>query len=288
MLITASFLNYSIDKFDVMIYITSMININKNYEVKVMSNKINNAKNLYIRGIQDGEIDEVLSNYMGESYTQHSTGVGEGKEGFRAFFLDFFKRNPKREIQIVRAIEDGDFVFLHVLQNLNDGSVKWITMDVFRANEAGKIVEHWDVIDAYPECIVNEDPILGEFCVKDLEKTESNKKTIRLFLTEVLQNKELDKYHDYVSNDIVEHSQWIQQENTDFKEAIKKFGIYYDFVFKVIGEGDHEVAYSQVIVAGKAYAIFDLFRLKDGKIVEHWDNREIVPSRDELTNSGKF
>ncbi len=43
----------------------------------IMSEKLNNAKNLYIRGIQDGELEEVLSCYMGESYTQHSTGVGE-------------------------------------------------------------------------------------------------------------------------------------------------------------------------------------------------------------------
>ena len=43
----------------------------------IMSEKLNNAKNLYIRGIQDGKLEEVLSCYMGEIYTQHSTGVGE-------------------------------------------------------------------------------------------------------------------------------------------------------------------------------------------------------------------
>ena len=254
----------------------------------IMSEKLNNAKNLYIRGIQDGELEEVLSCYMGESYTQHSTGVGEGKEGFKAFFIDFFKRNPKRDIQIIRAIEDGEFVFLHVLQNLNGGSLKWITMDIFRADNNGRIIEHWDVIDAYPKKIVKEDPILGEFSIKDLGKTDCNKKRVRLFLTEVLQNKESDKYYDYVSEDIIEHSQWLQDKNTDFITAADKFGIYYDFVFKVIGEGNYVVAYSQVIVEGRAYAIFDLFRLEEGKIVEHWDNREIVPSREELTNSGKF
>lgn len=50
---------------------------------------------------------------------KHSTGVKDGKEGFANFFTDFFKRNPKREIKIVRAFEDGNFVFLHVHQNLS-------------------------------------------------------------------------------------------------------------------------------------------------------------------------
>lgn len=63
-----------------------------------MSHQLDNAKNLYLRGIRDGEIKEVHENYMGASYTQHSTGVPDEKEGFAAFFEDFFKRNPKREI----------------------------------------------------------------------------------------------------------------------------------------------------------------------------------------------
>ena len=48
------------------------------------------------------------------------------------------------------------------------------------------------------------------------------------------------------------------------------------------------VAYSQADIAGEKYALFDIFRLKDGKIVEHWDNKEIVPPRSELVNWGKF
>ena len=48
------------------------------------------------------------------------------------------------------------------------------------------------------------------------------------------------------------------------------------------------VAYSQADIVGEKYALFDIFRLKDGKIVEHWDNKEIVPPRSELVNWGKF
>lgn len=86
-----------------------------------MSRQMENAQKLYLRGIRDGAVDEVLSDYMGATYTQHSTGVKDGKAGFAEFFQDFFRRNPKREIEIVRAFEDGPYVFLQVYQNLNEG-----------------------------------------------------------------------------------------------------------------------------------------------------------------------
>ena len=107
-----------------------------------MSKKLQNATNLYLCGIRDGAVDEVLNNYMGKTYRQHSTGVYDGKEGFKAFFTDFFKRNPKRDIQVVRAFEDGEYVFMHVYQNLNHGEAKWITTDIFHADEEGRIIEH--------------------------------------------------------------------------------------------------------------------------------------------------
>ena len=140
-----------------------------------MLKKVENAKNLYLRGIRDGEVQEVLDNYMGDTYTQHSTGVKDGKEGFREFFEDFFKRNPKRDIRIVRCLSDGLYVFLHVYQNLNEGVAQWVTTDLFRSDENGRIVEHWDVIEAYQKNESGPDPIFGEFDVQDIEKTEDNK-----------------------------------------------------------------------------------------------------------------
>lgn len=68
-----------------------------------MATNLQNAINLYERGIRDGEVQEVLDNYMGSTYTQHSTGVRDGKEGFAEFFADFFRRNPKRDIRVVRS-----------------------------------------------------------------------------------------------------------------------------------------------------------------------------------------
>ena len=106
-----------------------------------MNKKLENARNLYLRAIRDAEVDEVLENYMGESYRQHSTGVPDGKAGFAQFFNDFFKRNPDRDIQIIRDFTDGNYVFMQVLQNLNGGTVQWVTADIFKADQNDRIIE---------------------------------------------------------------------------------------------------------------------------------------------------
>ena len=114
-----------------------------------MSKQVENAQNLYIHAIQDGCVAEAQAQSVGDTYIQHSTGVPDGKEGFAAFFANFFERHPKREMKIVRTIEDGNIVFVHVHQYLNGGEAQWVTTDTFRADENGRIVEHWDVIDEY-------------------------------------------------------------------------------------------------------------------------------------------
>ncbi len=245
-----------------------------------MSKKLQNATNLYLRGIRDGAIDEVLNKYMGESYRQHSTGVSEGKEGFKAFFTDFFKRNPERDIQVVRAFEDGEYVFMHVYQNLNQGQAQWITTDIFHADEDGRIIEHWDVIDAFHQ----DDKVFGSFEIKDEELTEFNKSVVRTYLTEVMQNPKLDTFRQYVDDEMKEHDLNI----THYAKWIQEQDVQYDFVFKVLGAGNYVVAYSKVSIDYHDYALFDIFRLDQGKIVEHWMNKEIMPAYAELTNSGKF
>lgn len=245
-----------------------------------MSKKLQNATNLYLRGIRDGAIDEVLNNYMGKTYRQHSTGVSEGKEGFKAFFTDFFKRNPERDIQVVRAFEDGEYVFMHVYQNLNQGQAQWITTDIFHADEDGRIIEHWDVIDAFHQ----DDEVFDSFEIKDEELTEFNKSVVRTYLTEVMQNPKLDTFRQYVDDEMKEHDLNI----THYAKWIQEQDVQYDFVFKVLGAGNYVVAYSKVSIDYHDYALFDIFRLDQGKIVEHWMNKEIMPAYAELTNSGKF
>ena len=69
-----------------------------------MSAKKDNALGLYMEGIRDGNALEALNKYTGRRYTQHSTGVANGKQGFLDFFTPFLERTPKRDIRVIRLI----------------------------------------------------------------------------------------------------------------------------------------------------------------------------------------
>ena len=256
-----------------------------------MSQKLENAKNLYIQGIKEGKM-EVVKKYSGDRYTQHSTGVADGAQGFMDFFKGFLERTNDRDIRIIRAIEDGNFVFVHVYQDIDNGTAKWVTTDMFDTDENDKLVEHWDVIAAYKEAnetVSGNDMVLGDFEIKDLDKTEQNKALVRSFFVEVFQNGKHGELEKYISSEkYIQHNPNVP----DGIEAVKQFlatqDFQYDFIFKVIGQGDHVVSYSKATYNGMELAVFDIFRIENGKIVEHWDNMEPIPPRNEWANTGKF
>ena len=110
---------------------------------------------------------------------------------------------------------------------------------------------------------------------------------VRIFLTEVVQNHSMNRFDHYVSDSLIQHDIQFGQTAADWKSYIMDHDVTNDFVFKTIGQGNFVVSYSNVLIDGTAYAQFDLFRLEDGKIAEHWSNKEPVPARQELINSGK-
>ena len=256
-----------------------------------MSQKLENAKNLYMEGIKEGDIDAV-HRYSGDRYTQHSTGVADGAQGFVDFFKGFLERTTDRDIRVVRAIEDGNYVFVQVYQDIDNGTAKWITADLFDTDSNDKLIEHWDVIAAYvdpADTVSGNDPVLGDFEIKDLDKTEENKALVRSFLVDIFQNKQHQNLDTYVSSETyIQHNPHVPNGIEAVEGFLKTQDFNYDFVFKVIGQGDHVVSYSQGTYNGQEMAIFDLFRIADGKIVEHWDNMEPVPPRSEWANTGKF
>ncbi len=257
--------------------------------------RLEHAIGLYMEGIRDGNYEEAIHKYTGDRYTQHSTGVKDGKEGFIEFFSDFVKRNPVRDIQVVRSIVDERYVFLQVFQDINHGEAKWVTTDFFDFDDQQKIIEHWDVIAEY----VDQTPsghttIDGSTEIKDLDKTKANKELVRNLIKDILMpGGDLSKLEDYISKD-----QYIQhkKEVPDGLEVFKKWATHanrplnYEEIVLLVGQGNFVATLCKARwkdeQLDQEYAQVDIFRIENGKVVEHWDNVEPVP--EVHANSGKF
>jgi len=260
-----------------------------------MGARLENAKALYIEGIRDGNYVEAINKYTGERYTQHSTPVRDGREGFTEFFADFIERNPDRDIEIVRGFEDGQYVFLHVVQKLNGGKSRWVTADIFDTDDQARMIEHWDIIGEWTdESVSGHTQVDGPTQPTDLGKTEENKALVAGFINDVLKNGEFDKLTDYVSTETyIQHNPQVG-DGLDglgaFIESLAKQGLSmsYQQVHKVVGSGNFVAALSKMNFAGADMAVIDLFRVDSGRIVEHWDVMEEILPEDQWVNSGKF
>jgi predicted SnoaL-like aldol condensation-catalyzing enzyme len=106
----------------------------------------------------EGNPRKAVEIYVGEKYIQHNPLVGDGKQAFIEYFERMAREFPNKSIEFVRAVAEDNLVALHTHQKWPEGE-EYVTMDFFRFDEKGKIVEHWDAIQQIPEKSANGNPM---------------------------------------------------------------------------------------------------------------------------------
>ena len=226
-----------------------------------------------------------------DHYTQHNLGAADGLAGFGALLAALPPNSAK--VNTVRVFEDGDYVFSHTAYDFFGPKIGF---DIFRF-ENGKIVEHWDNLQETPASAnpSGNTMIDGVTTASDVDKTEANKALVAQFVDDILVSGKLDRLAAYFDGDnYIQHNPQIANGLSGLGsalEALAKAGITmkYDTVHKVLGDGNFVLVVSEGSFGGKPTSFYDLFRVENGKIAEHWDTLETIPPQSEWKNqNGKF
>ena len=243
-----------------------------------------------LKAIETGDEASVLV-VNADKYVQHNPQTEEGGEGLAELFKRLSKTSPS--VNVVRIFSDGDYVFGHTEYEFSSSSVGF---EVFRF-EGDHAVEHWDNIQSLmgPN-LSGHSMVSGETQVSDLNKTEENRQLVKTFISEILISgifDQLDKFID--ANTYIEHNPRLADGLLSLHSALsaqphdKITSIQYDKLHRLLVEGNFSLTVCEGLRDGILTSFYDLWRVADGKIVEHWDTTETVPPHSEWKNeNGKF
>jgi predicted SnoaL-like aldol condensation-catalyzing enzyme len=224
-------------------------------------------------------------------YVQHNLSLPDGVQGIagvlRSQPVGSFKAS------VLRAFEDGDHVFTHTAYDFFGPKVGF---DVFRF-EQGLIVEHWDnLMPVQPANKSGRTLIDGSCQIGELDRSAANKHLVKKFFTDNILNG-AGTFTQYIDPAIAQHN----PDGADGLQGLAEMMVFftsgartmrYDKIHKVLGEGNFVLLMSEGLYGpggGAPTSFYDLFRVDNGKLVEHWDVLEPIPPRGQWQNgNGKF
>ncbi|MEM7269095.1 MAG: nuclear transport factor 2 family protein [Pseudomonadota bacterium] len=232
---------------------------------------------------------------LAPDYVQHNPAVPTGAAPILGFIPAL--KDSGIEVATHRVIAEGDLVVLHsTYENAQAfGAPTLVAFDVFRV-EDGRVAEHWDNLQAPPaETASGRSMTDGPTEISDPDKTAANKALVEAFARDILMGENPGAITDYIApgpENYLQHNPMVGDGLAALGAAMKAMAeqgsaMAYTKVHKVVAEGDFVFTMSEGSLGETPTAFFDLFRVADGKIVEHWDVISSIP--DEMAHqNGKF
>ena len=239
---------------------------------------------------------EKAKSLLAEGYIQHNLAYGTGRDAFVGSVEYLASAPVKTTVNNIRAFEDGDKVFLQTVYNFA-GAGEQVAFDIFRFDEDGEIAEHWDnlatlAVEPNPS---GHTQIDGTTEITDLDKTEENRELVENFLYDVMQGNNPDKTADYFDGDTyIQHNTAIADGVSGLNEALTALAeqgiqMIYDETHMVLAQGNYVLAVSEGTYGGAPTSYYDLWRVENSKIAEHWDVMETIADESTWQNqNGKF
>lgn len=238
---------------------------------------------------------DAASQLLATDYIQHNTAVPTGAAPIVGFIPAL--EDSGIELTTHRVLTQGDLVVMH---NTYDnaqlfGGDSIVTFDIFRV-EDGKVAEHWDNLQAAvpaSETASGNSMTDGATEITDLDKTAENQELVQNFVSDVLMGKAPENVTSYISTETyIQHNPGIPNGLDGLGGALAAMAeqgivMAYTDTPIVVAEGNFVFTASEGTFGGEATAFFDLFRVQDGKIVEHWDVVSAIPS-EMAHDNGKF
>lgn len=223
-------------------------------------------------------------------YIQHNLDLADGVAGVAALLQKLPKGSTK--VRVVRVFQDGDYVFAHVEYDFFGPKIGF---DVFRF-ENGQIVEHWDNLQTTPTALSpsGHSMIDGPTVATDLGQTAANKALMQRYMDDLLAGRRETFASYFNGNSYIQHNPWVADNLTGLVAGLQSLAqqgkaVKYTRVFKVLAEGNFVLVMAEGTFGGQPTGYYDLYRIQDGKIAEHWDTLQAIPPKAEQQNpNGKF
>ena len=231
-----------------------------------------------------------VDRYFAESFIQHDPNITDGFAGMKSLAADV-AGSPAADITIYRTLVDEDFVLLHSRYNgVRRYGAPVIAFDLFRF-KGGKIVEHWGGQEPeMPPNLSGRMQVDGPTEVLDREKTEANRALVRTYRETVMVSLRFDRIEEFIEDaHYAQHASKIGDGIARLRDRIasvaKEGGQLYLTPRRFVAEGNFVLVLSEGDIPSGPTALYDLFRVENGKIVEHWDVLTPIPPRDQWRNS---